>query len=200
MLDLYAELRGIVDALDRAGITYALAGGLAVAIYAVPRATEDIDLLLDRDDLTRAMTALEPHGFRPAGRPMQVAAGRLEIQRLLKIDGTDLLPLDLLIPADPELALLLANRTSVVWEGRPLWVVALNGLRTLKRLRDSRTGLTLKPSDRSREGQRRRADSAQGRSASKSGPAPATPGDARRSTTTAPVRRARGIAALRDVR
>lgn len=51
MLDLYAELRRVVEALHSADVPYALAGGLAVSIYTTPRATEDIDLLIDRADL-----------------------------------------------------------------------------------------------------------------------------------------------------
>jgi len=137
MLDLYAELRRIVEALDAAGIAYALAGGLAVSIHTTPRATEDIDILIARADLDRIVQALQPTGFRPAGRPMQVAAGRLEIQRLTKIDGADLLPLDLLMPNDPALAALLTDRTSLTLEGHPVWVVGLDALRTLKRLRGS---------------------------------------------------------------
>jgi len=137
MLDLYAELRRIVEALDAAGIAYALAGGLAVSIHTTPRATEDIDILIARADLDPVVRALQPAGFRPAGRPMQVAAGRLEIQRLTKINGADLLPLDLLMPNDPALAALLTDRTSLTLEGHPLWVVGLGALRTLKRLRGS---------------------------------------------------------------
>lgn len=137
MLDLYAELRRIVEALDAAGIAYALAGGLAVSIHTTPRATEDIDILIARADLDPVVRALHPAGFRPAGRPMQVAAGRLEIQRLTKIDGADLLPLDLLMPTDPALAALLTDRTGLALEGHPVWVVGLGALRTLKRLRGS---------------------------------------------------------------
>ena len=137
MLDLYAELRRIVEVLGAAGIAYALAGGLAVSIHTTPRATEDIDILIARADLDRIVQALQPTGFRPAGRPMQVAAGRLEIQRLTKIDGADLLPLDLLMPNDPALAALLTDRTSLTLEGHPVWVVGLGALRTLKRLRGS---------------------------------------------------------------
>lgn len=137
MLDLYAEVRRIADTLEGAGIPYAVVGGLAVSIYAVPRATEDIDVLVDRDDLARTMTALAPLGFRQAGRLMRVAAGRLEIQRLIKIDGADLLPLDLVGPVDPELAALLTGRIPIELEGGRLWVIGLDGLRTLKRLRGS---------------------------------------------------------------
>ena len=137
VLDLYAELRRIVEALDAADIMYALAGGLAVSIYTTPRATEDIDILIARADLERVVQTLQPVGFGPAGRPMQVAAGRMEIQRLTKIDGADLLPLDLLMPADPTLATLLTDRASLALEGRQVWVVGLAALRTLKRLRGS---------------------------------------------------------------
>lgn len=136
-IDLHAELRGIVEALDAAGIGYALVGGLAVSIYAVPRATEDVDLLLGREHLLPAVERLASLGFRRAGTPMSVAEGRLEIQRLIKIDGSDLVPVDLLIPNDPVLAALLAGREAVAWEGGRLSIVSLPGLRALKRLRGS---------------------------------------------------------------
>jgi len=126
-----------VRALDTAEIAYALVGGLAVSIYAAPRATEDVDILLARDDLARAMEGLTPLGFRRAGAPMSVAGGRLDIQRLIKIDGTDLIPLDLLVPNDAALATLLANRQTMPWQEGRLSVVSLEGLRILKRLRGS---------------------------------------------------------------
>ena len=137
MLDLYTELRRLVEALESARIPYALAGGLAVSIYTTPRATEDIDLLMDRADLARVVTVLEPLGFWRAGPPMQVAGGRLEIQRLTKIEGADLLPLDLLLPVDPDLIVILETRVAVNLEGARLWVIGFEGLRTLKRLRGS---------------------------------------------------------------
>jgi hypothetical protein len=137
VLDLASELRAIVAALDGANVAYALAGGLAVSIYAAPRATQDIDLLIAAADLDRAISAVRNLGFRVAGRPMQVAGGRMEIQRLIKIDGTDLLPLDLLLPLDTMLAGILEARTEITWEEAPLWIVTIPGLRSLKRLRNS---------------------------------------------------------------
>jgi hypothetical protein len=136
-LDLHAELRGIVRALDAAGIAYALVGGLAVSVYAAPRATEDVDILLARDDLARAVERLVPLGFRQAGTPMSVAGGRLDIQRLIKIEDTDLVPLDLLLPNDAGLATLLTTRQTIEWQEGRLSIVSLEGLRALKRLRGS---------------------------------------------------------------
>lgn len=137
MLDLSSELARIVEALDHAGVPYALVGGVAVSIYATPRATEDIDIMLAIEDVERAIDALDRLGFRVAGRRMEVAAGRLGIQRLVKIAGADLLPVDLLVALDPALAGLFADRAAVEWEGRRISVAGLRSLRALKRLRDS---------------------------------------------------------------
>jgi hypothetical protein len=68
---------------------------------------------------------------------MRVAEGRLEIQRLIKVEGADLLPVDLMLPVEPDLAAALEDRTSMSVEGRPVWVVGLRNLRRLKRLRGS---------------------------------------------------------------
>lgn len=56
-------------ALDRAGVPYAIVGGNAVASWvasvdeAAVRNTRDVDILLRREDLARANTALEAEGF-----------------------------------------------------------------------------------------------------------------------------------------
>ena len=108
-----------------------------MSIYATPRATQDIDILVSVTDLDRAVAALHDLDFRMAGRPMAVADGRLEIQRLIKIDGSDLLPLDLLLARDPELTSVLTERREIAWEGTRLSIVTVDGLRRLKRLWNS---------------------------------------------------------------
>lgn len=50
-MDLYAELRALVDALQVAEIDYALCGAVALAIHGLPRATRDIDLMTRPQDL-----------------------------------------------------------------------------------------------------------------------------------------------------
>jgi hypothetical protein len=108
-----------------------------VSIYSTPRATEDVDLLIATSDLEAAVAALATLGFRLAGQPMEVARGRLRIQRLIKTEGPDLVPLDLLIPQDSEIARLLDERSVVDWRGEPAAIISVEGLRALKRLRDS---------------------------------------------------------------
>jgi len=141
MLDLYSELRALTGALEAAGIPYGLAGGLAVSRYTTPRATEDIDVLVAAADVDRVVRAAAPLGFRKTGRPIRVADGRIEIQRLIKIDGVDLLPLDLLIVVDPELSDAVQGRTEKVIDDQRLSIVSVDALVVLKRLRNSNRDL-----------------------------------------------------------
>lgn len=43
-------LRRVVEVLDQAGVPYMLTGSLAAAYYAVPRATQDIDVVIDTEE------------------------------------------------------------------------------------------------------------------------------------------------------
>jgi hypothetical protein len=136
-MNLEEELRRVIEALHADRIPYAIAGGVAVSIYTAPRATEDIDLLISAADSDRAFLTLERLGFRRGGPPMSVAQGKLRIQRLTKIAGSDLLPLDLLLADSPQLEEVLRVRQQLDWEGKRLWIVSIEGLRALKRLRAS---------------------------------------------------------------
>jgi hypothetical protein len=51
-MNIIDELRAIIARFDQEGVDYALCGGLAMAIYAVPRATLDTDLLIQVDSLS----------------------------------------------------------------------------------------------------------------------------------------------------
>lgn len=63
-MTLEAALQRVVRALDQARIPYAILGGLAVRVYAIPRFTSDIDLMidLDRADIPRLWQSLESAG------------------------------------------------------------------------------------------------------------------------------------------
>ena len=141
VLDLYTELRTLAAALNAAGIPYGLAGGLAVSLYTTPRATEDIDVLVAAADVDRVVHVAAPLGFRKSGRRIRRANGRIEIQRLVKIDGADLLPLDLMVIVDPGLRDAVQGRTEKVIEDQRLSVVSVDALVVLKRLRNSNRDL-----------------------------------------------------------
>ena len=50
-MSLTAFLRKVVEILDEAGVPYMLTGSLVSAYYAVPRATQDVDMVIEADEL-----------------------------------------------------------------------------------------------------------------------------------------------------
>lgn len=138
VLDLFDELRALVMALDEAGISYAVCGGLAVAIHARPRATVDIDLLLLAEDVDRVRSLANECGYRIESGPLIIRKDIVEIHRFSKPDPEtgDLLSLDLLL-VTPALQEIWRGREGIAWEGGTLSVVSRAGLIALKRLRSS---------------------------------------------------------------
>lgn len=64
-MSLTAFLQGVVRALDEAGVRYMLTGSLAAAFYAVPRATQDIDIVIEteQESLDHLVEALLAAGW-----------------------------------------------------------------------------------------------------------------------------------------
>ena len=60
----YAHL---FEGLERHGVRYAVAGGLAVNLHGVPRTTADVDLVVDLnpDNLKNFLDVMQELGFRP---------------------------------------------------------------------------------------------------------------------------------------
>jgi hypothetical protein len=135
MLALDAELRRIVEALDRARVAYALAGGLAVSVYTVARATEEIEIFIARLSRERALAVLAALGYQRAGRSSPAAGGRLEIDRLITVDGTDVLPVDLISAIDAALMELCSDRVRVKWGEGEICLAGPASLRALCHLR-----------------------------------------------------------------
>ena len=137
-MDILEELKAVIANFDREDIDYALCGGLAMAVYDLPRATLDIDLLIQIDSLFHAKRAVEPLGFTMSAAPMEFHGGKIQIYRLCKIDPktAEELVLDFLL-VTPETASAWESRRKVEWEGRALKVVSPQGLILLKSFRRS---------------------------------------------------------------
>lgn len=138
MLDLYEELVSIVDALDRNGVEYALCGGMAMAVWSLPRATVDIDILIQAQALDAAYGAVATLGYVVKAFPMMFHEGAVEIRRVSKFDpaGGDVLMLDFLL-VTAALADVWESRELVEWERGSINVVSKEGLIRLKSLRGS---------------------------------------------------------------
>ena len=138
VLDLYNEFRRLIAVLNEQKVDYALCGGLAMAVYGVPRATVDIGLLILTSSLETVLSLAKAQGYNIPEKEMSFADGVIEIRRISKIDpgSGDLLSLDLLLVTS-ELLKVWESRNQVEWEGGNLSVVSRDGLVFLKSLRSS---------------------------------------------------------------
>jgi hypothetical protein len=127
---LSEEFDRLIEALEREGLDYALAGGLAVAVWGAPRATRDIDLLVHPDQLEAVGRCAGACGFAIEAEPMIFRDG-MELRRLSKAEGGDLLTLDLLL-VDPSLAEAWRTRQRVPTRRGRLWVVSREALIGMK--------------------------------------------------------------------
>lgn len=130
-LDLFEELRALTQALDAAGLPYAVCGGIAVGVHGAPRATKDLDLLVVPEHLIAIKAVARSLGFVLEALPMTFRSSGTVLHRLSKIvDGT-LLSLDLLVVHEAT-ASVYEGREQVAYEGGHLWVVSKKGLISMK--------------------------------------------------------------------
>ena len=129
-MNLFDELMALVAELDAAGVEYALIGGLAVAVWGVPRATKDIDLLVLPDAVERAKAAAARLGFVLAAGPLRFRDG-VSIERVSRVREGALLTVDFMLVSDG-LGAAWASRTQLQAAKRSLTVVSRDALIAMK--------------------------------------------------------------------
>ncbi|MBI9077908.1 MAG: hypothetical protein JEZ02_21090, partial [Desulfatibacillum sp.] len=85
-MDLLIELKCLTEAFDKNKIDYALCGGLALAVYARPRATLDIEIMVEQNLLDTVKQIVGNLGFSVPAIPMSFKNGAVQIHRMTKID------------------------------------------------------------------------------------------------------------------
>ena len=128
-LDLFDELKALIRALDANAVDHAVIGALAVAIHGAPRATTDIDLLIDEANLERGLAVARDLGFTEA-TPMKFRDGT-EMRRASKIRGGETLTLDLMLVTE-SLQAAWESRQRLETEFGPLTVVTREALIAMK--------------------------------------------------------------------
>ncbi len=123
-MNLVDELHAIAAALTAEGIRYAICGGVAVTIHGATRSTVDLDVLVERADLPRALEAWALGARHHAER---------HGQRVSKPEGDQPLLLDLLL-AEAAFAGTLDDRVELALPAGPLAVVSRATLVRMKRL------------------------------------------------------------------
>jgi hypothetical protein len=135
-LNINDELREIAISLKQGGVDYALCDGLAVALYGYPRATQDIDLLVEEPDLNRAVKVPENIGYTLSDGYIPFGPGenaQARIYRISKAHGEELLAVDLVL-ASSVFNSIWVDRKTIPVEDYELSVVSLEGLIKMKQL------------------------------------------------------------------
>ena len=137
-MDILDELKELINKLKEENIEYALCGGLAMAIYALPRATLDIDILIESSLLETIKRVIHDLGFTLKAEPMEFHGGKIQIHRVSKIEPStgETLILDMLIVTS-EIKEAWDSRMTVEWEYGNISVVSPEGLILLKSFRRS---------------------------------------------------------------
>lgn len=129
---LIEELRLLVGEFNDRRIEFALCGGLAVAAHGFTRATEDIDFLIREESLERAYAAAASIGFDIRGLDISFKERTVEIRRVSKIVGEDVISLDLLL-VTPHVEDVWEGRESKEFEGEVITLVSRDGLIKMKK-------------------------------------------------------------------
>lgn len=129
-LDLFEKTRRLLVAFERAGIDYAIAGAVALAVHGVPRATTDVHLLIRPESVEDAAQEARTLGFTFEAQPKRFSDG-MEIRRLVKIVDQEALTLDLLL-VNPNLEEIWASRRRVEASFAGAWVVSRDALIRMK--------------------------------------------------------------------
>ena len=129
-MNLTEEFAALVDALEREGAPYAVVGALAVAVHGAPRATTDIDLLVQPANLDRIREIAQRVGFTLEALPIRFRDG-MELRRLTKVRDGEHLTLDLLL-VDATLLPVWESREKIRTEAGEIWVVSRDALIQMK--------------------------------------------------------------------
>ncbi|MCF7818528.1 MAG: nucleotidyltransferase family protein [Kiritimatiellales bacterium] len=137
-MNLYHEFKQVVSALEANGVEYALCGGLAMAVYSSPRATMDVDLLIQAKDLERVKACSKAMGFCVDTGFLKTVGDKVSIYRMVKPVSCDEEPiiLDLVIVNDA-LENVWNGRERLPWDDGSLSIVSKVGLAKMKMLRGS---------------------------------------------------------------
>lgn len=85
---VHKSLRRVVKKLEKAGIAYALVGGMAVKTHGHERTTKDVDLLLTPEGLSEFCLRFVPKDYEPvAGRPRRFVDRKNQVTLDILVSG-----------------------------------------------------------------------------------------------------------------
>jgi predicted nucleotidyltransferase len=131
-MNLPSDFKELLEEFAREGVEHVVIGGYAFAFHVEPRATKDLDLLIEGSDENRARAARAL--ARYGAPPNVVEATRTLAETEIVYLGRPPLRIDLLRAIDGvSTANVLKNAVPATWEGMPIRVIALDDLIANKR-------------------------------------------------------------------
>ena len=129
---LIEELKLLLSSFNEHRIEFALCGGLAVAAHGLVRATQDIDFLIREESLEAAYKAAAEVGYDIRGLDISFKERTVEIRRVSKVVGEEVISLDLLLVTS-HVEDVWQTRELIEFMGESLVVVSREGLIKMKR-------------------------------------------------------------------
>lgn len=135
MADIFEEFQNLIKKINQEHIDYAVCGGWAMAIHGAPRATVDIDLLVESENLEKVWRIAEELGYSIEGLPLSFDKGIIEIRRISKIDkeSKTLITIDFLLVTEG-LKKVWEQREDIDFEDDKVWTVSREGLIYMKKI------------------------------------------------------------------
>ena len=137
-MNIFEEFANIVKSFEDADVRYALIGGVAMAFYAEPRFTRDIDLLIDADDYENAKKILGKTGYIESASPWTFWKIELTLHRFLKIVDEDEMMIDILVAHKDIHKKMIRDANEAESEGGIIRIATKDNLISLKGVRDSK--------------------------------------------------------------
>lgn len=137
-MNVFEEFTHLVKQLEKQKIRYALVGGVAMAFYAEPRFTRDIDLLIDSEDYEKAKGILEKGGYFESISPWKFGEVDIELHRFLKVRGEDEMLIDMLVAKTDRVRRIISDSVEAESEEGKVRIASRKDLIWLKRMRDSK--------------------------------------------------------------
>lgn len=116
-MNVFREFLKIVQHLQAERVEYALIGGVAVAFYAEPRFTKDIDLLVREGERERVTHILKKEGYFESSSPWTFKASKLTLHRFMKVRDLDEMVVDILVAGDDRHEQIITNAIEAESEG-----------------------------------------------------------------------------------
>ncbi len=137
-MNVFEEFNRLMKELETHKVRYALVGAVAMAFYAEPRFTRDIDLLVDSEDYEKIKGILEKDGYFESASPWTFRAVPIELHRFLKVRDEDEMLIDILIAGTDEVRRIIRDAVKAESEEGKARIASRKDLIWLKRMRDSK--------------------------------------------------------------